>query len=52
MAWQVARILIAGKNYPALSKTHAEVSCTGGFLEGDHRLIRLHPIPYRLLEDE
>ena len=52
MDWQAARILIVGKNYPALSKTYAEVTCTGGILEEDHRLVRLHPISSLMLEDE
>lgn len=52
MEWQTARILIIGKNYPSLSKKHAELSCTGGLLESaGHSLIRLYPIPYRLLDD-
>jgi hypothetical protein len=52
MPWQQARVLIIGKNYPVLSKAHAEVSCTGGLLAPENRLIRLYPVPYRLLADE
>jgi hypothetical protein len=50
--WLDTRILVIGKNYPALSRLHAEVSCTGGLLEDGLELIRLHPISYRMLEDD
>lgn len=49
--WQKARVLIVVKTYPVPSRQHIEVSCTAGITD-DGRLVRLFPIPFRLLADE
>ncbi|KQS03620.1 hypothetical protein ASG11_04625 [Sphingomonas sp. Leaf357] len=45
------RILILCKTYPSPSGKHAETSCVAGMAE-DGSLIRLFPVPFRLIRDE
>jgi hypothetical protein len=49
--WQTKRILILGTTYPSHSKKYSEIVCTGGIEEDTCRMIRLHPIPMRYLEE-
>jgi len=44
------RILILCKTYPTPSARHAETSCIAG-MEEDGRLVRLYPVPFRLISD-
>ena len=46
-----ARILILCKTYPSPSAKHAETSCVAG-MEGDGSLVRLYPVPFRLIGDD
>jgi hypothetical protein len=50
MASRQARILILCKTYPSPSGKHVETSCVAG-MEQDGRLIRLFPVPFRLVSD-
>jgi hypothetical protein len=45
------RILILCKTYPSPSARYVETSCVAGMAE-DGRLIRLFPVPFRLVEDD
>lgn len=45
------RVLILCKTYPSPSATYSETSCVAGLTEGG-RLIRLFPVPFRLIADE
>lgn len=45
------RILILCKTYPSPSARYVETSCVAGMAE-DGRLMRLFPVPFRLVEDE
>ena len=45
------RILILCKTYPSPSGKHVETSCVAGMEEGG-QLIRLFPIPFRLIDDQ
>jgi hypothetical protein len=45
------RILILCKTYPSPSARYVETSCVAG-MSGDGRLIRLFPVPFRLVEDD
>jgi hypothetical protein len=51
MTSRQARILILCKTYPSPSGKHVETSCVAG-IESDGRLIRLFPVPFRLVDDE
>jgi hypothetical protein len=51
MASRQTRILILCKTYPSPSAKHAETSCVSG-IEKDGALIRLYPVPFRLISDE
>jgi hypothetical protein len=51
MASRLARILILCKTYPSPSGKHVETSCVAG-MEEDSRLIRLFPVPFRLVGDD
>jgi hypothetical protein len=51
MATRNARILILCKTYPSPSGKHVETSCVAGMEEGG-QLIRLFPVPFRLVDDE
>lgn len=48
---QTGRILILCKTYPSPSAKYAETSCVAGMSEAG-RLIRLYPVPFRLVADE
>jgi hypothetical protein len=50
MAFRQARILILCKTYPSPSGKHVETSCVAG-MEEDGSLIRLFPVPFRLVGD-
>jgi hypothetical protein len=51
MATRAARILILCKTYPSPSGKHVETSCVAG-MEESGRLVRLFPVPFRLVSDE
>src|ERR1700722_6885446 len=46
-----AKVLILCKTYPSPSASYVETSCVAAMEEGG-RLLRLYPVPFRLLEDE
>lgn len=49
--WMSAKVLITARTYPSPAKKGIEVSCTGGITAaGDW--IRLHPVPYRFLDED
>lgn len=51
MATVTTRVLILCKTYPSPSATYSETSCVAGITEAG-RLIRLFPVPFRLIADE
>jgi len=51
MASRQTRILVLCKTYPSPSSNHVETSCVAGIEEGGG-LVRLFPIPFRLIDDE
>lgn len=51
MATFYARVLILCKTYPSPSATYSETSCVAGVTEAG-ALIRLFPVPFRLIQDE
>lgn len=51
MATFRARVLILCKTYPSPSATYSETSCVAGVTEAG-KLIRLFPVPFRLIADE
>jgi hypothetical protein len=51
MAFQRTRILILCKTYPSPSSRNVETSCVAG-MTIDGRLLRLYPVPFRLLNDQ
>jgi hypothetical protein len=51
MASWVERILILCKTYPSPSEKYSETSCVAGLRETGE-LIRLYPVPFRLIADE
>lgn len=51
MATDHQRILILCKTYPSPSSKYVETSCVAGVTENGN-LIRLFPVPFRLVEDE
>lgn len=51
MASDHQRILILCKTYPSPSARYVETSCVAGMAE-DGRLVRLFPVPFRLVEDD
>ena len=51
MATRTARVLILCKTYPVPSAKYSETSCVAGMSE-DGKLIRLFPVPFRLISDE
>lgn len=51
MASDHQRILILCKTYPSPSARYVETSCVAG-MSDDGRLIRLFPVPFRLVEDD
>jgi hypothetical protein len=51
MVCRRAKVLILCKTYPSPSAGYVETSCVAAMEEGG-RLLRLYPVPFRLLEDE
>lgn len=51
MSTRTTRILILCKTYPSPSGKHVETSCVAGLEENGH-LIRLFPVPFRLVSDD
>jgi hypothetical protein len=51
MASWTERILILCKTYPSPSERYSETSCVAGITE-EGRLIRLFPVPFRLIADD
>jgi hypothetical protein len=51
MATFTERVLILCKTYPSPSASYAETSCVAGVTEAG-KLIRLFPVPFRLIADE
>lgn len=51
MASFTERVLILCKTYPSPSAKYAETSCVAGLTQGG-RLVRLFPVPFRLVADE
>jgi hypothetical protein len=51
LASRNARVLILCKTYPSPSGKHIETSCVAG-MEENGELIRLFPVPFRLIGDE
>ncbi len=51
MPFQRTRILILCKTYPSPSARNIETSCVAG-MTTDGRLLRLYPVPFRLLNDQ
>ncbi len=51
MPSRVARVLILCKTYPSPSGKHVETSCVAG-MENNGELIRLFPVPFRLVDDD
>jgi hypothetical protein len=51
MAFQRVKILILCKTYPSPSAKHVETSCVAG-MTTDGRLLRLYPVPFRLMNDQ
>lgn len=51
MAVFTERVLILCKTYPSPSASYAETSCVAGLTEAG-QLIRLFPVPFRLIADE
>ena len=51
MASFTERVLILCKTYPSPSAKYAETSCVAGMTESG-RLIRLYPVPFRLVADD
>lgn len=50
MVSRKTRVLILCKTYPSPSEKHVETSCVAGLEEGGN-LIRLFPVPFRLIRD-
>jgi hypothetical protein len=51
MTMMRARLLILCKTYPSPSSQYVETSCVAAMNEAGH-LVRLFPVPFRLMEDE
>ncbi|MDE8652189.1 hypothetical protein [Novosphingobium album (ex Liu et al. 2023)] len=51
MVSRKTRVLILCKTYPSPSEKHVETSCVAGLEEGGN-LIRLFPVPFRLIRDD
>lgn len=51
MATFTERVLILCKTYPSPSASYSETSCVAGLTEAG-KLIRLFPVPFRLISDE
>lgn len=51
MVSRLTRILVLCKTYPSPSSKYAETSCVAG-VEEDGSLIRLYPVPFRLIDSD
>lgn len=51
-AWEQKRILVLGTTYPNYSAKYVETVCTGGIEEDTYRMVRIHPLPVRYLDDD
>jgi hypothetical protein len=51
MIGEIKKILILCKTYPSPSAKYAETSCVAG-MDSEGRLIRIFPVPFRLLEGQ
>lgn len=51
MSTSIAKVLILCKTYPSPSAKYSETSCVAGLTE-QGELIRLFPVPFRLISDE
>jgi hypothetical protein len=51
MAYRRTKLLILCKTYPSPSASYVETSCVAG-MEDSGRLLRLYPVPFRLLADQ
>ncbi len=51
MVTRIERILILCKTYPSPSAKYAETSCVAG-MDEQGKLIRLYPVPFRLIGDD
>ena len=51
MASRLTQVLVLCKTYPSPSGKHTETSCVAG-MDEDGQLIRLFPVPFRLVDDE
>jgi hypothetical protein len=49
--WNEKKILILGMTYPQYSRKYTENVCTGGIIEDDFSMIRIHPVPRRYLDE-
>jgi len=49
--WEPLRVLFTVKTYPNPSAKYVETVCTAGIVD-DGRLLRIYPVPFRLLDDE
>jgi hypothetical protein len=49
--WQTKRLLILGTTYPAYSNKYIELVCTGAIEEDTKRIVRVHPLPKRYLDE-
>jgi hypothetical protein len=49
--FEKARLLVLCKTYPSPSSGYVETSCVAAMRE-DGRLVRLYPVPFRLLQEE
>lgn len=50
--WQEKRLLVLGMTYPSYSSKYTENVCTGAIEEDTGRLIRIHPVPLRYLDED
>lgn len=50
-SWQTKQLLILGTTYPAYSNKYVELVCTGAVEEDTKRIIRVHPLPKRYLDE-
>lgn len=51
-AWETKRLLILGTTYPAYSTKYTELVCTGAIEEDTKRMVRVHPVPKRYLDED
>ncbi len=49
--WAVKKLLVLGMTYPTYSTKYQELVCTGAIEVDTKRLVRVHPMPKRYLDD-